>query len=157
MRVLRILKNYFFYCGINKDEYNAVRKEAYTSNFIVWRILHFFMAAIFFSLFAASLFNNPLQVNRYFYFSGFVYSAIVVTFFFILKKDSVIAQFIIYISISFLFLMGGFITKNNPNDSATTFIALLLITPMFMIDKPFFMAIELSIASTMLLFWMYFV
>ena len=157
MRVLKTLKAYFFYCGIDKEEYNAVRKEAYASNFNVWRILHFFMAALFFCLFIASLFNNPMQANRYFYLSAFIYSAIVVTFFYILKKDSLIAQFIIYISISFLFLMGGFITKNNPNDSATTFIALLLITPMFMIDRPFFMAIELSLVSFGLLLWMYYV
>ena len=72
-----------------------------------------------------------------------------------LKKDSLIAQLLIYLSISFLFLFGVFITRNKPDIPATTFIVLLLITPMFMIDKPYFMAIELCTASAVFLIWMY--
>ena len=157
MKGFKTLCKYFCYCGISKDEYNAVKREAYISNFIIWRILHFFMAALFGALFIISLFNNLLTTNKIFYFSAFIYSLIAILLFFILRKDSIIAQFIIYLSISLLFLLGGFITKNNPYDSATTFIALLLITPMFMIDKPYFMALELSAVSTLLLVWMYYV
>lgn len=155
MKCLRTFIKYFCYCGISKEDYKAVKKDAYISNFVIWRVLHIFIAVVFGFLFIASLFDNPLKLNRVFYLSTFIYSAIVLVFFFILKKDSLIAQFIIYLSISLLFLTGCFITKNNPYDSATTFIALLLTTPMFMIDKPYFMAIELSAASTVLLVWMY--
>ena len=56
---------------------------------------------------------------------------------------------------SCLFLFGCLISKNNPEHNATTFIAFLLVTPMFMIDKPFFMTIELVVASIVFLFWMY--
>ena len=28
MKLLRLLRNYFFYCGIEKDEYNALKKDA---------------------------------------------------------------------------------------------------------------------------------
>ena len=157
MRGLKKLWNYFFYCGIAKEEYNAVKKDAYISNFTIWRSLHFFMAALFGLLFIASLINDLMAVNRVFYFSSFLYSAIAISFFYILKKDSIIAQFLIYLSISLLFILGCLITKNNPTAPATTFIALLLITPMFMIDKPFFMALELTASSTILLVWMYFV
>ena len=157
MRIFRTLKNYFCYCGIEKDEYNALKKEAYVSNFVIWRVLHIFMTVIFGALFIASSFDNPLKVNRVFYALAYFYSAIAISFFFILKKDSLLAQFLIYLSISVLFLFGCFITARNPEDPATTFIAFLLITPMLMIDKPFFMAIELCAASTMFLVWMYFV
>lgn len=154
---LRKLCNYFFYCGLERDEYNAVKKDAYVSNFVIWRSLHVFITVIFGLLFAASLFNIPLKVNRVFYLVSFIYSAIASLFFFFLKKDSIIPQFLIYLSISLLFLLGCFITKNNPSDPATTFIALLLITPMFMIDKPFFMTIELFAVSIIFIIWMYFV
>ena len=155
MRILRTLRNYFLYCGIEKDEYNAVKKDAYISNFVVWRSLHIFMTVIFGALFITTFFNVPLTINRVFYLCAFLYSGIFMWFFFILKKDSLLAQFLIYISITMLFLLGGFITKNNPVAPATTFIALLLITPMFMIDRPFFMTIELCGVSTILIIWMH--
>ena len=154
---LRTIINYFLYCGLEKDEYNEVKKDAYISNFIVWRVLHIFMAAIFLCLFIISFFNYLLKNNQIIYLFGFIYSAVVITFFYILKKDSIIPQFIIYLSISLLFIFGCFISSNNSAVPATTFIALLLITPMFMIDKPFWMAIELSAASTLFIIWMHFI
>ena len=151
MRILRKLCNYFFYCGIERNEYKVVKKDAYISNFIIWRILHFLMAAAFGFLFLASIFNGMLRKNQIFYLVSFVYSVISIILFFILKKDSLIAQFLIYLSISLLFVFACFISQNNSDVPATTFIVFLVITPMFMIDKPFFMAIELCAASSM--FW----
>lgn len=155
MRKLRKLCNYFFYCGIEREEYKRVKKDAYVSNFIIWRILHFLMAAAFGSLFLASIFNGMLRKNQIFYLISFIYSASTIILFFILKKDSLIAQFLIYLSISLLFVFACFIAQNNSDIPATTFIVFLVITPMFMIDKPFFMAIELCAASCMFLFWMH--
>ena len=155
MNDLKKLCNYFFYCGIEKEEYKAIKKDAYVSNFIIWRSLHIFMAVVFGLLFVASIILDILSKNRGLYFGAFFYSALAVSFFFYLRKDSIIAQFIIYLSISLLFIFGCFVTKNNPTAPSTTFIALLLITPMFMIDKPFWMAIELCAMSTVFLFWMH--
>ncbi len=63
MKIIRSFKNYFFYCGIERDEYNAVKKDAYVSNFEVWKILHFLMAAVFGVLFLSSLSSSLLEVN----------------------------------------------------------------------------------------------
>ena len=52
-------------------------------------------------------------------------------------------------------MFGALITQNKPEFPATTFIVMLLITPMFMIDKPYFMGIVLSIASAVFLIWMH--
>ena len=155
MNVLRIIKNYFLYCGLERNEYKAVKKDAYVSNFVVWRVLHIFMALIFLSLFLSSCFNHLLKVNQLFYLLAFAYSALAISFFFILKKDSIMAQLLIYLSISLLFIFGCLISANNHAIPATTFIALLLITPLFMIDKPFWMAIELTAASLIFLTWMH--
>ena len=64
---------------------------------------------------------------------------------------------LIYLSISVLLLFGAFITSNKPSTPAITFIAFLLITPMFMIDRPYYMSLELFCASTVFSIWMYFV
>ncbi len=155
MKVLRTIRNYFFYCGIEKDEYNAIKKDAYVSNFEVWRILHFLMVAVFGALYIGSLRYDLFRANSLLYLLALVYSIIVIVLFFILKKDSIIAQFVIYLSMSLLFLFGCALSMNRPDIPAVAFIAFLLITPMIMIDKPFFMAIELIAASAVFLLWAY--
>ena len=154
-QILRTLRNYFFYCGIEKDEYNAVKRNVYISNFIIWRSLHIFLAVVFGILFFASIVIDFISFNRILYFSAFFYSTLSVSFFFFLKKDSIAAQLLIYLSISMFFIFSCFLTKNNPTVPGTTFIVLLMITPIFMIDKPFWMTIELVIASTVYLLWMH--
>ncbi len=155
MNALHTIRNYYFYCGIEKDEYNAVKKDAYISNFEVWKILHYLMAAVFCLLFLASLQYKMMETNRWFYLIGFLYSAFAIFCFFVLKKDSIFAQFLIYISMSVLFLFACLISLNKPENNATTFIVLLVLTPMFMIDKPYFMTIELCAASAVFLIWMH--
>ena len=155
MKILRKIRNYYFYCGIEKDEYNAVKKDAYISNFKVWKILHFMMAAVFALLFLASFFNDLMAMNRWLYLIAFLYSALASVAFLVLKKDSLIAQLLIYLSISLLFLFAAVVNLNKVDHNATTFIVLLVLTPMFMIDKPYFMSIELGAASAIFLIWMH--
>ena len=155
MNLLRVLRNYYFYCGIEKDEYKAIKKDAYISNYEIWKFLHFLMLATFGILYIASMFITLLESNRNYYLFAFAYSAVAIALFFLLKKDSIAAQLLIYLSISILFLFGGFLSKNNPTSIGTTFIVFLLLMPMFMIDKPFFMTIELCSASTIFLIWMH--
>lgn len=147
MKVLRTIRNYLFYCGLEKDEYNAIKKATYTSNFVIWRTLLFFMASVFAALTVSALLNQLLKTNVLIYLFAFLYSSAVIVFFFVLKKDSRAVQLIIYLSIFLLFLFGCFISRNNPSALATTFIALLLITPVFLIGRSIYMAIELSAAA----------
>ncbi len=151
----RIIHNYFFYCGIEKEEYNAVKKNVYVSNFVTWRSLHIFMAVVFGLLFFASILIDFISFNRALYFGVFFYSILAISFFYFFEKDSIWPQILIYISISLLFIFSCLLTKNNPTAPGTTFIVLLLITPIFMIDKPFWMTIELVLASTIYLTWMH--
>ena len=155
MKLLKKIRNYFCYCGIEKNEFNALKKDAYVSNFELWRILHCLMTTTFAVLFVNSLFSELFKSNSVFYLVALIYSAIATCLFFILKKDALIAQFLIYLSISLLFLFSCLITQNKPDVPATLFFVLLIITPLFMIDKPFFMTIELNVASAVFLIWMH--
>ena len=156
MKILKTARNYFCYCGIEKDEYKALKKDAYVSNFNVWRILLCLMTATFAFLFVCSLFIPFMAINRTFYLIAFLFSAVAAgLFLFVLKRESFFAQLLIYLSISLLFVLGALITQNKPENPATTFIVLLLISPMFMIDKPYFMSIELVAASVVYLVWMH--
>ena len=155
MKVFRTIRNYYFYCGIEKDEYNAIKRDAYVSNYKVWRILHFLMAAVFGLMYLASFANQLMSVNRWFYLIAFLYSVVAVVIFVKLKWDSVIAQLLIYLSMSFLFLFATIINLDKPDYTATTFVVLLVLTPLLMIDKPYFMTIELFAASAVFLIWAY--
>ena len=155
MKILRTIRNYYFYCGIEKDEYNAVKKDAYISNYRVWKILHCLMTAVFGFLFLVSFASTLMAMNRWYYLIAFLYSAITTFAFIKLKKDSLIAQLLIYLSMSLLFLFAALINMNKLDYNATTFVVLLVLTPMFMIDKPYFMTIELSVASAIYLIWMH--
>ena len=158
MKILRKIRNYFCYCGLERDEYHDVKKSAYISNFEIWRILHLMMSVIFLALSIASFINDFMGMNKWFYVGAFAYSLVATLLFFLIKKkDALWPQFVIYLSISVLFLFGCFITSNKPDVPAITFIAFLVITPMFMIDRPFFMSLELIIAATVYLVWMYFI
>ena len=156
MKFLRKLRNYFCYCGIEKEEYQSLKKSAYISNFEVWRVLHFLMIAAFGTAFVISLIDPFMRMNAIFYGIWFGYSIAATVMFFVLKKDSIAAQLLIYLSISMLLLFGAFVSSNKRDIPSISFIAFLLITPIFMIDKPYFMSIELLVASAIFLFWMYF-
>ena len=155
MKVLRLIRNYFFYCGIEREEYRELKRDAYISNFKLWRALHIMLVVVFATLFISSLLNGLMGVNRLFYLAALLYSIGAALCFFILRKDALIAQFLIYLSIAALFLFACFVTANKPELPATAFIVFILIAPMFMIDKPYFMAIELGVAATVFLVWMY--
>jgi len=155
MNVLKKLRNYLFYCGIEKEEYNAVKEDVYTSNFVIWRVLHCMMSALFGFLFIYSLFADLFKSNTYFYLGIFLYSLTNTVVFFTLKKSSKLTQGLIYLSIGVLFLFGCLITQNKPDTSATLFFILLLITPMFMLDQPFIMGFLLVAVSAVFSLWMY--
>ena len=155
MKILRVIYNYLFCCGIEKNKYDELKSDVYISNYRVWRKLHYLMAAVFGLLFFSSLFNEFMSVNTVFYLVALIYSLIAIVLFFFVEKDSLTAQIIIYISISFLLLFGCFITQNKPDLPAATFVVFLLITPMFVIDRAFFMALELITASVLFLIWMH--
>ena len=154
MKELRILRDYLCYCGIDKAEYNAVKRDAYISNFRVWRILHCAMIMVFASLYTYSNFRSFEVENSPLYMSLLFYSLISAFAFFTLNEKSLLAQFWIYLSISLLFLFSAKVAEMHPENTATSFIAMLLITPMFMLDRPFFMGIVLTIASAVYLIWM---
>ena len=157
MIILKKLRNYLFYCGIDKEEFYAIKKEAYSSNFEIWRVLHCFMSALFGFLFVYSLFAELFKSNMLFYLGIFIYSVINTVIFFVLKKHSPLTQGLIYLSIVVLFVFGCLITQNKPDTSATLFFILLLITPMFMLDQPYIMGFLLIAVSVMFSVWMYYI
>lgn len=93
MKLFKKIWNYICYCGIEKNEYKSLKKDAYISNFEIWRVLHILMVLVFAALFIASLSIDLIKSNMWFYLGATVYSLVSsVLFLFVLKKDSLIAK-----------------------------------------------------------------
>ena len=145
--VLAKARNLFCYCGLDKEAYRSIKKEAYISNFQVWQYLHILFLVGYAAL-ALLLYNYDgvtpatyVQLGMTAYF--IVMSVLMV---FVFKKDSLIAQFAIYLSMILLLLASLLIAVLMPQSNSVTFIVLLVLLPMFMIDKPYYMAILLAAA-----------
>ena len=154
-KVLGKIRDYFCYCGITKEEYDAIKKDVYVSNFVIWRVLHALMTIVFGALFINALISNALRQNLFFYLGLFIYSTVsFVLFLFVFRKGTLIAQLYIYLSAIALFIFGALITANAPEASAVTFMVFLVIIPMTLLHKPYYMSVVLVIVSVVFLFWM---
>lgn len=69
-----------------------------------------------------------------------------VLLFLILKRESIIGQIIIYLNMVVLLVYGLFDSIFEPDMMAVTFVVLLVLLPMFMLDKPYFMMIVIILA-----------
>lgn len=147
MDAIRKIRDVFFYCGLSKEEYKAIKREAYVSNFKVWKYLHCFMAFAFLLLGTVFYVRFGLTAVTYIQFGMFVYCVIAALVFFLTyQPDSLIAQFAIYLTMILLLISMLLINVFQPDAGGVTFIVLLVMLPMFMIDKPYFMALVLSLA-----------
>ena len=146
------LKSMLLYCGITKDEYNSIKKDAYISNFVVWKYLHIFICFVFLAFAVSTLIESG--ISGVFMASTLVslYSAVVTILFnHVLKKDSIVPQFIIYLSMTVLLLASLCYGLMEPDMKAVSFVVILLIISLFMIDRPFFMVIVIVSASVVYL------
>ena len=144
--VLIRLRNLFCYCGLSKEEYRAVKPEAYESNFHTWKYLHILIVVVFAALtIEAKQSGNEYMMYAYFFLM--LYGALVsLLFFAFLDPKSVVPQLVIYLTMILLLCCGMRAGLQHPGMTSTMFIALLLVLSVFMIDKPYFMALLLSVA-----------
>ncbi len=141
------LKNLFCYCGLTRDEYHAVRKEAYAANFYVWKYLDLMLAVSFLAIFFTMIGHRDRDTAQILLLSIVGYSAISAALFhFVLKKESLAAQFMIYGSMVLLMLYGLYAGLAYPSMMSVTFIVMLVLLPMFFIGRPCWMATFLVVS-----------
>lgn len=155
------LLSYFLYCGLTKEQYKGVKKEAYKTNFRVWKIVHFILLGLSLILLCMELPNADKNVVNYdimSYGAMAIYCLIVsFLFWFVFKEDSLIAQFVIYLSIIVALLLALLLNYDHKDMQAVTFVVMLIALPMLMIDKPYFMSIVIIISCTIFILSSYYV
>ena len=152
MSIFTKIRDIICYCGLSKDEYRKVKKDAYVNNFLVWQYIHLFLVITFAVLLSVSFLNGDTRLDNILLSCLLVYSIVASFLFFkVFKPDSLIGQFAIYATMILLLAYGMYLGIRDADMTAATFEALLIISPVFMIDKPYFMIILLYIAAAVFL------
>ena len=145
------LTSLFCYCGVSKKEYESVKRDAYISNFHTWKFLHVFISIYFIVLSSEAItYSGLFSVSSILRIALLVYSATISVLFFTktVKEDSLLGQLIIYLTMIILLVITFWYGLIQSDMMAVSFTVMLVTLSMFMIDKPYFMAIVLFIAST---------
>lgn len=143
---LRKSRNFFCYCGLSRDEYHLVRKDAYVSNFNVWKYMHL-LIVVAYSVMAVFSARNQLTGCAMIEIVVILYAAFMSFLFFrVLKPESLSAQLLIYLTMIIMMISTMIIRLYLPGEESVAFVVMLVLFPMFMIDKPYYMAILLTSA-----------
>lgn len=143
---LRKSRNFFCYCGLSREEYHLVRKDAYVRNFNVWKYMHL-LIVVAYSVMAVFSASNGMTGCAMIELVVILYSAFVSFLFFrVLKPQSLSAQLLIYLTMIILMISTMIIRLYQPGEESVAFVVMLVLFPMFMIDKPYYMAILLTSA-----------
>lgn len=145
-------KRHFVYCGVTREEYNSVKKMAYAANFRVWKYLHLLFALYMIVMTISTFTSDHTALNVRIYSILTVYAVIVLLLFaFFFKEDSFWAQLVIYLTMILLLCGTAQIGLKRSDMMAVSFTVMLVFLPAFMIDKPFYMALVLTISVTVYL------
>ena len=149
-KLLHKIKNAFCYCGLEKTDYNKIKRQAYVANFKMWRWLHVIGLILSIGLYISSYAGNFISVSRTYALVLMLYFLVcVILFSHVFREDSLVAQFVIYLSMILILLYGYFQALGRPTLPATNFEVILIVFSVFMIDKPYYMAL-LLVSSTVI-------
>lgn len=134
------LRNLFCYCGLTKEEFKTIRHKAYVSDFEIWKRMNLIILLIFASMIYS---HHHVTFGRnvgWVYWAMTGYALVVsILFFKGLKKDSPFAHRLIYVTMSLLMLGSMMLSFGKPNMMAVSFIAMIVLVPAFVVDKPYYM------------------
>ena len=150
---MKKLLQFFSYCGVSREEYLSVRKDAYVANFQVWKFLHAFMAVIFLISIWTTGRGDFLSADILSRVVMAVYSATIAVLFFTkaVPEDSLTGQLIIYLTMVSLLSVTMLVGLVQPELVCVSFVVMLVLLSVFMLDRPFYMAIVLSLAMVIYL------
>ena len=148
------LKNQLLYCGLSKDDYHKVQRDAYAENFSVWKRLNLLIICVFTVVF---LLGSQLRFDSradYVMLAVIGYSTVSsLLFFFVLKPDRLPAQLMIYGSMVLLMIYALYASLAYPAMMAVTFIVMLVLLPMFIVERPVWMMVYLAFCIAINLFF----
>ena len=135
---------YFLYCGLDKEGYKRVKRDAYIANFEIWKKVNILITLLFGVLFVLSMAGVLTQGSVTMRGLSFLYfTVMLILFYTVIPPDSLIGQLLIYVEMIIMLIFGLYLSYVQPEMMGVTFMVFLVGMPMFMIDHPFYMTLLL--------------
>lgn len=136
--MLAKIKNILLYAGLTKAEYLDIADELTTYNRSSLRIFAMIAEVFLGILFLISFVNEPLKANRTIYLIAFLITVVLFGIASYAKKNARLLIFLgMYLFMAVIFAFGIGLSIQHPEEATTTFITLLMVTPLLFNDKPY--------------------
>lgn len=137
----RKIKDFFLYGGKTKNEYKDAEALILKSNYNIWKVISFISSIVFLSLtiFAIVAKRENAGIDKIIA-CGIMSSlslAVLVLLSFVFKPKSIGTRILIYLLAIMIIGYGIYVGNSNPSIPAITFMVVLVVTPIAIVDKPY--------------------
>lgn len=132
------LKEYLFYAGVTKEEFQNVKSDIVKANRRTVMIFSSIAFALVSVMTIMSFLQEGLAKSRHVYLMGMAASVLIFLAAYLFVEKYVVVHYIaMYISATFFLTYGILIgTVTRPEEQTVTFMVLLLLLPLIFIDRP---------------------
>lgn len=136
--MLRKIKNFFLYAGVDQASFDRIKPKIYKANLTMTTLLSLFATVLIAVLLISSFSAEGIKQNKIVYLFGLILSlAILITSTTVAKKYYKIIIILVYLSYSIYYMYGILIgTITDPNEKTVTFMVMLVLMPILFIDHP---------------------
>lgn len=138
MQWVHKLRQLFFYAGLEKEEYNALRPDIRKENRVMLGVFSQLAGIMFFVLFITSMLSNGFAtVNSTTYLAcGVVMVAITLCMRFLVPKYPTLVIWLVYLFEIVLYVFSIRISLLHAEKPAVSAVAFLLVSPLLFYDRP---------------------
>ncbi|MBQ2471285.1 MAG: GGDEF domain-containing protein [Acholeplasmatales bacterium] len=138
------IKNFLLYGGKTKNEYQSAEKLILRSNHKLWRIISFITTFVFIALAAFAFIVSKGENGAIDTFKGIVCGAVasisiipLILLNFVFKAESLGSRIMMYFLAILVLGYGIFIGNLDKDMPSVTFMVVLVLTPIAIVDKPY--------------------
>lgn len=137
----RKIRDFLLYGGKTKNEYKNAEYLILKSNYKLWRVISFISTILFIALTIFAIISENENAGRMKIIACAIMASlsliVLILLNFVLKSESIGTKICIYFLATIILGYGIFVGNSNPNIPAITFMVVLVVTPIAIVDKPY--------------------
>ena len=136
--MLKKIKNFLFYGGVDKSDFNRVKSKIQKDNLTMVTVLSVFATILIAATLVSSFNSKGIEQNRIVYVLGIIMSlSILLLSTTTAKNHTHMITILVYLCYMIYYMYGILIgTITDPTGKTVTFIVLLVFMPILFIDRP---------------------
>ena len=146
----RKIRDFFLYGGKTKNEYKDAEYLILKSNYKLWRVISFISTVVFIALTIFAIISEKENAGKSKIIACAIMASlsliVLILLNFVFKSKSIGTKICIYFLSTLVIGYGIFVGNSNPDIPAITFMVVLVVTPIAIVDKPY-RVITLILAS----------